>query len=771
MGYTLGYTAMSFYTLTTFLALGIACILTSSAYGAITLSNGSVSPPYPANSPDPWNILGTLAISGTLDVDSSSQIDAGSLQFSTVDAALFIDNASVALGNLAPLTETIFYINLANAATLTTAGSGGPGARSTTVISLDSGSAFTATGDQNFGGVSSSFTLGPASDSANVTIAKAVANDFVIGALGGGSPLGQNTTFKVAGSASIGGAGSDALIALNSNSTFDVTGDLNGLGAGSVFTNVSVNSSYKVGGSATWIDGDRSSATGFFRNGTVEIGGDWTILNGHGSNATITSIGTDHTIGGSLLFLLTGNSAIEHIFTGGLVEIGSDFITGSPSTTQAAISTVATNTTITTTNGDYIAEVGTDSVISAEASVTTFNIGGDYISRASSGRRSTNVHDFDACVFNIDGSLILQRDDVQRGSTVIKLTNTALDISDDFRISATGEGSDTSVLFQDVSGTIDRDFIIETTATRLIQNCSEIGNQGGGACTIVLATVDLAIGRDAIFSRPGLPAAQQQFAAFALDLEIGGDLTFGENQFFTITSSDFIVVGSTTLAGELNSAEVMIDGDLNVTSTGAIAPRYPTVGAPPAFGIKSTGDISFSEGATITVPLSTASQAGAYEFIIDGGTTPLSLNGNLVIHFMGDYQNDVTSADSFTIIRSPQPTIGAFDNIASGSRLDTADGRGSFLVTYGAGSTTVTISAFQPSPPPAAPRITAIIPEADSFRLEWQPFGSTGNYAIEASNTGAFGTWTRLHQTSQTHTNVPRPEGCNRLLFRVIQVN
>jgi hypothetical protein len=40
---------------------------------------------------------------------------------------------------------------------------------------------------------------------------------------------------------------------------------------------------------------------------------------------------------------------------------------------------------------------------------------------------------------------------------------------------------------------------------------------------------------------------------------------------------------------------------------------------------------------------------------------------------------------------------GLFDNIASGQRLTTSDGLGSFLVSYGPGSPQVVLSAFQTS--------------------------------------------------------------------------
>ena len=65
---------------------------------------------------------------------------------------------------------------------------------------------------------------------------------------------------------------------------------------------------------------------------------------------------------------------------------------------------------------------------------------------------------------------------------------------------------------------------------------------------------------------------------------------------------------------------------------------------------------------------------------------PLTLDGTLTLSFAGGFENFVTNADTFTIFLSNMDWVGAFDNIASGSRLATDDGFGSFIVNYGAGS-------------------------------------------------------------------------------------
>ncbi|MFL6541579.1 MAG: hypothetical protein ACJ8I9_00290 [Chthoniobacterales bacterium] len=61
-------------------------------------------------------------------------------------------------------------------------------------------------------------------------------------------------------------------------------------------------------------------------------------------------------------------------------------------------------------------------------------------------------------------------------------------------------------------------------------------------------------------------------------------------------------------------------------------------------------------------------------------------------------------SDTFPIIVTQTPIPGSFLNAPSGSRLNTTDGSGSFLVTY-AGSNNVVLSDF--GPPEAKARLRA----------------------------------------------------------------
>lgn len=80
----------------------------------------------------------------------------------------------------------------------------------------------------------------------------------------------------------------------------------------------------------------------------------------------------------------------------------------------------------------------------------------------------------------------------------------------------------------------------------------------------------------------------------------------------------------------------------------------------------------------------------------------VTLAGALNVSFLDGFENLIVSSDSFDILTSDRSLSGTFSNVASGSRLTTSDGIGSFLVTY-AGQNKVTLS-FQ-----AFPKLTAAL--------------------------------------------------------------
>ena len=88
-----------------------------------------------------------------------------------------------------------------------------------------------------------------------------------------------------------------------------------------------------------------------------------------------------------------------------------------------------------------------------------------------------------------------------------------------------------------------------------------------------------------------------------------------------------------------------------------------------------------------------------------------SLAGNISLSVLGGFQNSITPSSTFTVLTATNLS-GAFANVASGQRLFTSDGLGSFLVNYGATSTfgigSVTLTNFIPIPEPSTYALLAV---------------------------------------------------------------
>ena len=115
------------------------------------------------------------------------------------------------------------------------------------------------------------------------------------------------------------------------------------------------------------------------------------------------------------------------------------------------------------------------------------------------------------------------------------------------------------------------------------------------------------------------------------------------------------------------------------------------VGFGTVWGLASNGLIAPSGGVLTFYHLSLLSNSVlAYEL---NGTQPgisfgqivtpstAIIGGVLQVTLSAAFQSQVQSSDTFTILAA-QNIAGQFTNVASGARLDTADGSGSFLVTY-----------------------------------------------------------------------------------------
>jgi len=154
--------------------------------------------------------------------------------------------------------------------------------------------------------------------------------------------------------------------------------------------------------------------------------------------------------------------------------------------------------------------------------------------------------------------------------------------------------------------------------------------------------------------------------------------------------------------GEINADEIVINagnfeflgGTLSVQNFqgnlvqegGTLAPGNS------AGGTTIDGDYSLQSGATLAIDVGGLIPAAEHDFVDVTGSA--LIQGELQLAMIDGFVPQAT--DSFTILSSPSFS-GAFSNVASGARLTTSDGLGSFLVDYapaGGAATDVVLSDF-----------------------------------------------------------------------------
>lgn len=163
----------------------------------------------------------------------------------------------------------------------------------------------------------------------------------------------------------------------------------------------------------------------------------------------------------------------------------------------------------------------------------------------------------------------------------------------------------------------------------------------------------------------------------ALDLGTGGLAIEAPLQIY---QGNALVTGAGTLTGAV------------VVADAVIAPGHS------AGKIAVAGNLVLGPAATLD--LQTGGTApGESDLIAQTGGT-VTLGGTLKLSFLGVFSGTISQADEIILLTSGLPLSGAFANVASGARIATAGGEGTFLVRYGPGSpapASLTISDFQSS--------------------------------------------------------------------------
>ncbi len=114
-----------------------------------------------------------------------------------------------------------------------------------------------------------------------------------------------------------------------------------------------------------------------------------------------------------------------------------------------------------------------------------------------------------------------------------------------------------------------------------------------------------------------------------------------------------------------------------------------------AGGLAIKGDLVPTASAILAFDLAGATQGTGYDFVAEGGSSALNLAGStLKVTLRQGFTP--ANAQLFVVLASNQALTGSFGNVASGARLATSEGYGTFLVTYAGGS--VVLSDFQATP-------------------------------------------------------------------------
>jgi T5SS/PEP-CTERM-associated repeat protein len=206
--------------------------------------------------------------------------------------------------------------------------------------------------------------------------------------------------------------------------------------------------------------------------------------------------------------------------------------------------------------------------------------------------------------------------------------------------------------------------------------------------------LEIGVGRSAQGGRGRLHIQPGGFVTVAEDIVLGDDgEMFLEGGTLSTSEIDFQDGGSPGPNFVWTSGTLHVgtyNGDLTVPNGGVLAPGHS------AGRTHVLGDYAALPGATLGIEIGGRSQATQYDLLyVDGN---ISLDGNLQLTMLNGFMP--SASDTFFIGFSNVGISGAFDNVASGQRLTTSDGLGSFLVQYGPANTinpsAIVLSDFLP---------------------------------------------------------------------------
>ncbi len=175
------------------------------------------------------------------------------------------------------------------------------------------------------------------------------------------------------------------------------------------------------------------------------------------------------------------------------------------------------------------------------------------------------------------------------------------------------------------------------------------------------------------------------------------DISSGSSMTISGAFTQNSTTSSTRLAGGSFTATSFALQSGTLTGTGTITgPVTATSGAIYPGGDGTVGSLTFNS--TLNLGANTGLffdlgglASGTGHDRING--TSVTLNGSLSLNFTNGFQSSIGNADTLTLINASTALNGTFASLPNGSRLNTADGFGSFQVNYL--SNALTISNFQ----------------------------------------------------------------------------
>ena len=225
------------------------------------------------------------------------------------------------------------------------------------------------------------------------------------------------------------------------------------------------------------------------------------------------------------------------------------------------------------------------------------------------------------------------------------------------------------------------------TATLALQNGAIFNNNGNFLATNNSAFFTHSIGAAGTFNNLGTFVRNGATGTFT----VGNGVTFNNSGTVDARSGTLAFSGGYTQSAgtlDLNGGNVSSSSALQLN--GGLLTGFGTISAAiqnnamlrPALaagGLVVNGNVTLLGASQLVFQLGGLTQGSQYGFLNVNGT--VALGGQLVLSFVSGFQNTVTNSDTFTLMAT-NGLSGAFTNIASGSRLNTSDGFGSFLVTY-----------------------------------------------------------------------------------------